>query len=85
MQKRYVLEENGVLDGPRISPLQVDEDDDKSLKHEAKEKIEPPVSTIGADYAFEKDGDNSSSSKSSPKRRRSRSRSRSSESSRSAR
>lgn len=30
MQKRYVLEENGVLDGPRISPLQVDEDDEKS-------------------------------------------------------
>lgn len=72
MQKRYVLEQNQVLEGARVSPLE--------LEGAALTEKEAVPATVEKDYAFERENDDSGGEGSRRQRSRSRSRSRSSSS-----
>ena len=73
MQKRYVLEQNGLLSGPRVSPLeeQVKEKDD------AEDKASGAAIKDEQEYAFEKQESDDGESSGRRRRKVSRSRSRS--------
>ena len=76
MQKRYVLEENNVLSGPRVSPLELDAKEEDKVKGEEEDKSSGVKREVEKDYAFERSED-SGSREGAAERRRSRSRSRS--------
>ena len=75
MQKRYVLEENGVLSGPRVSPLELDAKEEDKMKGEEDADNSVVKREAENDYAFERDEDSESRDRAGVRRRRSRSRS----------